>query len=161
MNGETPRTFSVLLAADLIPRVTLCSRLFQNESVRIVGEASVAGEVLFVTHLCAPDAVVLDIRMGGLSSIRGIRNTAPDCVLIVLADAFTSPLRKECGRCGANYFFDQNSDLSDVVSLLERLAIDPQLRRRSPADGSSNAESSQAEVEISCDHKTKSDTRSQ
>ena len=90
MPGESaPPRLNVLIAEGLpLVRALLRDLLTAQPGVRIVAEVSVSADLLTHTHRVAPDLVVMDWALGGLSALRALRALDPaPAVIMLLAGA--------------------------------------------------------------------------
>jgi DNA-binding NarL/FixJ family response regulator len=80
--------------------------MLEAGGVEVVGEASGGNEAITLTQRLAPDVVVLDLKMpgvSGLDALRGIARTSPDVQMVVLtvSDDETDVLDAlAAGACG-------------------------------------------------------------
>ena len=129
MNIHSPRIVTVIVADDsALIRGRLCALLETEPAVRVVGEASSAGEAMSQFERHRPDAVVLDIQMpdgSGLEVLRRIKQSAPWCVVIMLTQ-FSEPAFREISRIlGADHFLNKASEFDQLPGILRQLSHSP------------------------------------
>jgi len=112
----------VLLVEDSLPvRQRIRSMIEESGQGTIVGEAAnaIAAVALFREH--KPDAVVLDLHLtegSGDVVLREIKQTTPDCTVIVLTNYAIPEYREICLSSGADYFLDKSMDYERVPGVL-------------------------------------------
>jgi two-component system response regulator DesR len=109
---------TVFLAEDSAPlRARLAAMLSGADNVSVVGEAATPAAAIAGILRTRPRFVVLDIHLAegrGIDVLRGIRNTAPDIVFIVLTNLPAPQYRKAYMQAGASYFFDKATEFEMV-----------------------------------------------
>lgn len=74
---------------------------------------------------CAPDIVVLDLRLrngSGLSVLEHIKAMYPKLISIILTNFGQPEYRDRCMDLGADYFFDKSRDIEAFEDLLAQLS---------------------------------------
>jgi DNA-binding NarL/FixJ family response regulator len=133
MNLPSRKPLSVLIVEDsVVVRARLRALLAEETDVNVIAEAASAVEAIerFNTHV--PDAVVLDLQLAsgsGLDVLQRIRQSAPQCVVIMLTNFAQAEFREACRKHGADHFFHKATEFERVVEVLSALAS------RSPASG--------------------------
>jgi DNA-binding NarL/FixJ family response regulator len=129
--GAGPRERRVLhvrvIVVDDSPvvRKRLVSMLGEARGVRVVAEAEDGFEAVRLVRLYAPDAVILDLNLPGMSGLEVlaiIKAQALPPVVIVLTNHTQDRYRVESFRGGADFFFDKSSDFDRVVSAVASVA---------------------------------------
>ena len=118
-----------VLVADGSPivRRRLCHLVEETAGLTLAGEAEMAVEayLLFVSR--RPDAVVISVQMpdaSGLQVPRRIKETAPECLVIMLCDEMKDDYREICARFGADHLFHKASEFEQAFAVLSRAAED-------------------------------------
>lgn len=116
-----------VLVADgsAIVRQRLCHLVEETAGLTLAGNAEMAVEayLLFVSR--RPDAVVIAVQMpdtSGLQVLRRIKETAPECLAIMLCDEMTDGFREMCARFGADHLFHKASKFEEAFAVLSRAA---------------------------------------
>lgn len=124
-----------VLVADGSPivRKRLCQLVEEAAGLTLAGEAELAAEayMLFVSR--RPDAVVIAAQMpdtSGLQVLRRIKETAPECLVIVLCDEMKDDCRELCARFGADHLFHKSSEFEEAFAVLSRVAEARETGRR-------------------------------
>ena len=90
-----------------------------------VEQAPAAAEAWVSICNDAPDVVVLDIRMAGISGIdllRRIRAAGSRPLVVMLTNYSEAGYRQGCLDAGANFFFDKSTEWERAFEVLEQLA---------------------------------------
>jgi len=134
MNPPPHKPLSVLIVEDsVVVRARLLALLAEETDVNVIAEAASAVEAIerFNTHV--PDAVVLDLQLAsgsGLDVLQRIRQSARQCVVIMLTNFPQAEFREACHDHGADYFFHKATEFEKVVEVLSALV--PHGRRPDP-----------------------------
>ncbi len=119
--GETIR---VLLADDhAILREGLSSLMEKQEDVVVVGEAEDGGECLEKAAALAPDVVVLDIKLPGMSGIevcRQLKSSHPRMKVVMLSMYEDYEYVNQSLRAGADGYLLKKVASSELVSAVRR-----------------------------------------
>lgn len=129
----------VLIADDdPLLRAGLVLMLGEDPDLEVVGEAGDGAEVLRVVDECAPDVVLMDIRMprmDGLASTEALRSRpdAPEVLVLTTFDADEHVLRAL--RAGAAGFLLKDTPPPEIVAAVRRVAsgepvLSPAVTRR-------------------------------
>lgn len=116
----------VVVVEDSLPvRARLVAMLGEARDVQVVGEAWNGPEAVRLVRLHAPDAVVLDLNLPGMSGLEVLallkaEPTPP--VVIVLTNHAHERYRAACLRGGADFFLDKSGDLDRVVGAVASAA---------------------------------------
>jgi len=101
-----------------VVRARLVAMLGEAGDVHVVAETWNGRDALRLVRLHAPDAVVLDLNLPGMSGIEVLSllkaEPAPP-VVIILTNHPQHRYRMECLRGGADFFFDKSNDFDRVV----------------------------------------------
>jgi YesN/AraC family two-component response regulator len=95
--------------------------------VEIVGQAHNAQDAIASISESKPDAVILDIRLPGLSGIdvlKDIRAKKLSSRVIMLTNYPYPQYRKKCEELGVDYFFDKVTEIEEIPKVIEELAKD-------------------------------------
>lgn len=116
-----------VLVADGSPivRKRLCHLVEETNGLSLAGEAEMAVEAFMLFISRRPDAVVTAVRMpdaSGLQLLRRIKETAPDCLVIMLCDDVKEDYLDLCTRFGADHLFHKATEFEEVFAVLSRAA---------------------------------------
>ena len=106
-----------------------------DPAIEVVGESTNAKTAIAGITAQVPDVAVIDIALedsSGFDVLRALSklsNSIPT-TLIVLSNFATERYRAEASRLGADYFFDKNGEILDLLKTLTALAE----RDDSPSD---------------------------
>ncbi|MEP0821811.1 MAG: response regulator transcription factor [Ignavibacterium sp.] len=111
-----------IIIADDSPifRARLFTLLDELEDVEIVGQADSGPGALEIIRTSNPDAVIMDIRMPGLTGIQvleEIRKTRPDLLIVMMTNYSYQQYRERCRKAGADYFFDKSHDIEKILEV--------------------------------------------
>jgi len=111
-----------IIIADDSPifRARLFTLLDELEDVEIVGQADSGPGALEIIRTSSPDAVIMDIRMPGLTGIQvleEIRKTRPDLLIVMMTNYSYQQYRERCRKAGADYFFDKSHDIEKILEV--------------------------------------------
>ena len=98
--------------------------LINIANVEIVGQDHNAEDAIASISESKPDAVILDIRLPGLSGIdvlKDIRDKKLPIRVIMLTNYTYSQYRKKCEELGADYFFDKVTEIEEIPKVIEEL----------------------------------------
>jgi DNA-binding NarL/FixJ family response regulator len=98
-----------------------------DPTLEVVGESTNARTAIADIAALVPDVAVIDIALedsSGFDVLKALSNQAPDArpVRIVLSNFATARYRAEAERLGANYFFDKNGEILELLKKLTVLA---------------------------------------
>jgi DNA-binding NarL/FixJ family response regulator len=106
----------------------VCERLQQMlvdiAGVKSVGQAHNAPDAVAAILEAAPDVVILDIRLPGLSGIdvlQEIRARKLPSRVIMLTNYPYPQYRKKCAALGADYFFDKVANIEKIPAVIMEL----------------------------------------
>ena len=96
-----------------------------DPTMEVVGESSTARAAIADIATLVPDVAVIDIALeesSGFDVLKGLTAMAPEArPLCIVLSNFASPrYRAEAERLGADYFFDKNGE---ILELLRKLTI--------------------------------------
>jgi DNA-binding NarL/FixJ family response regulator len=106
-------------------RARLVAMLCELPGVDVVAEAWDGGEALHLVRIHAPDVVILDLNMPGVSGLEALSHIkAPPSppLVIVLTNHPQERYRLACERVGADFFFDKSRDFDRVASTVAAIA---------------------------------------
>jgi DNA-binding NarL/FixJ family response regulator len=101
--------------------------LINIADVEIVGQAHNAEDAIASISESKPDAVILDIRLPGLSGIdvlKDIRAKKLPIRVIMMTNYPYPQYRKKCKQLGADYFFDKVAEIEMIPKVIAELAKD-------------------------------------
>ena len=101
--------------------------LINIANVEIVGQDHNAEDAIASISESKPDAVILDIRLPGLSVIdvlKDIRAKKLPIRVIMMTNYPYPPYRKKCKELGADYFFDKVAEIEMIPKVIAELAKD-------------------------------------
>lgn len=111
----------VLIADDSpIFRARLFTILDEIEEVHIVGQAQSGPEALELFRRLQPDAVVLDIRMPGMTGIQvleELKKEAPGLLVVMMTNFPYQQYRERCLNAGADHFFDKSCEIEKIIEV--------------------------------------------
>lgn len=116
----------VIVSGSPLLRKRLHSLLAKNPQVHVVGEGGCALEAWLLFQQHRPQAMVFDLQMAdgnGLDLARRIKQSTPDCVIIILTNVRGTPSHQECRCLGVDYFFHKATEFDRVAGVLHALAI--------------------------------------
>jgi CheY-like chemotaxis protein len=74
-----------------------------------------------------PDVALLDINLpgkNGLSLLKKIRQTLPECKVIMITNHADEYYRQQCKELGADYFLDKTIEFGLVPGIINRQQVD-------------------------------------
>ena len=123
---HTPRPNTVFIVDDSEHiRARIAEMLSAVAGTCLVGEAGSARDAIAGIIRTRPDAVLLDINLGGpsgLDVLRAIRPRLPQTVFVVLSNHSEPQYRRACADAGAAHFLDKTTEFDRVPALLARIA---------------------------------------
>jgi len=121
-NGESHRAVRVLLVEDSLPvRQRIRSLIEESGHGTVVGEAGSVAYALALFRTLEPDVVVLDLHLAegsGYTVLEEIKQTHPDCEVIVLTNFAIPEYQERCRALGADHFFEKSTDFERVPGVL-------------------------------------------
>lgn len=105
-------------------RRRLTSMVAGMDGMQVVAEAVDGRQGLDLAIQHAPDVVILDVRMPGMSGIDLLRELKqrPDPPVVVMLTNYPYPAyRKRCRELGADHFFDKSTEFEAALSVLQAL----------------------------------------
>ena len=121
-NVESRRNVHVLLVEDSLPiRQRIRSLIEESGHGTVVGEAGSVAYALALFRTLEPDVVVLDLHLAegeGYIVLKEIKQTHPDCEVIVLTNFAIPEYRERCRALGADHFFEKSKDFERVPGVL-------------------------------------------
>ena len=127
MNGYA-RSLRVYLVEDSPIMVRLLRELLQDEAaIEVIGQSATAAVAEAEIVTLAPDVVVVDIALEngtGFDVLRALsaRQSESRPVVMVLSNYVTQRYRDEAQRLGAEYFFDKNGEIVELLKTLVAMA---------------------------------------
>ena len=109
-----------------IVRERLIRLLSTVPNLQIVGEAVGANEAIRKIAELDPDFLTLDLRLEqgtGIDVLRALASAKSRPCVAVLTNYGDQQSRRECLTLGADFFFDKSLELTDLKTLLTRLAV--------------------------------------
>ena len=127
-NKSRARRLRVYLVEDSTIIVGLLRDLLAvDPTVEVVGESTTAGKAIADIASLVPDVAVVDIALedsSGFDVLKALGKADPDArpTRIVLSNFATERYRAEAARLGADYFFDKNGEILDLLKTLTAIA---------------------------------------
>lgn len=116
----------VFLVEDTISiRKRVAARFAAIEGVQVVGEAEEPGPALVGIGSTDTDVVVMDLHLTGgtgMELLRGLAQSRPPVITIVLTNHSGNGFRQACLANGAQYFFDKTSEFELACHTIKRIA---------------------------------------
>jgi DNA-binding NarL/FixJ family response regulator len=106
-------------------RDALRAALEREPDLEVVGEAAEGPEAVTAVDRTRPDVVVLSATLATSSGIRAsclIRERAPDCWIIVLADVQDQRVLTDGFGCGASGYLTKDCSLEELVEAIRAVA---------------------------------------
>jgi DNA-binding NarL/FixJ family response regulator len=148
----------VLIADDHpLVREAIKVRLSVEEDLEVVGEASDGRRAVELGKALAPDLVLLDLHMPGLSGsalVSAMRAAAPASRILVLTGSVERCMVREVLAAGADGYVLKEDDTEELVGALRRVAHGEQhvstrmAAAFEPAGGQGDTELTRREIEI-------------
>lgn len=114
----------VLIADDnSVFRQGLCRLLASDPEIEVVGEAEDGYAAVEQALACAPDVVLMDIRMpgqSGLEAARQIRQQRPQIRIIVLTEYDSTALRAKTDQVGIAAYLTKQVDSSELLKTIHK-----------------------------------------
>jgi DNA-binding NarL/FixJ family response regulator len=119
----------VLVIDDSAPvRARVASLVAENAEVEGIDEAPDGAHGIALARAAAPDLVILDLQLPGLSGLDVLpalkAGPAPP-VVVVLTNQATAHYRHECLARGADYFFDKSREFDRIAEVVRAWARRP------------------------------------
>jgi DNA-binding NarL/FixJ family response regulator len=99
----------------------LSALLHERPQLEVVGQTASATEALQLFLDKRPSVVVLDIKLDegcGLALLRHIKESDPDCRVIVLTNYCEAEFEEECRRQGADFFLHKAAEFEKAADLV-------------------------------------------
>jgi two-component system NarL family response regulator len=116
--GETANTIRVLIADDApLFRRGLYVVLSTEPNIEVVAEAENGEEAISKAEECAPDVVLMDVRMprvNGIDAARAIRDASPSTKIIMLTVSDEDDDLYEAIKAGANSYLLKEVSVEEV-----------------------------------------------
>ncbi len=103
-----------------IIRARLITMLDELQNIQIVGQAKSGEEALEIVSRLTPDALVLDIRMPGLSGVEvleRLKKSHPLMRIIMITNFPYQQYRERCLAAGADHFFDKSTEFDKIIGV--------------------------------------------
>jgi DNA-binding NarL/FixJ family response regulator len=107
-----------------VVRVGLRTMLESEANISVVGMAASAREALTALQQCAPDVVLMDLRMPemeGTAAIRELRRIQPKLPILVLTNYETDSYIVEALEAGAMGYLLKSTPQAELVSAVEKV----------------------------------------
>ena len=102
-------------------RERLIGMISEVEGTTLAGASGDPREAVKAIQRLQPDAVILDIRMPGMSGIqvlREIKQGQQVPVVIMLTNYAFGQYRRECAEAGADYFLNKSKEFEKINGIL-------------------------------------------
>ena len=105
-------------------RERLIGMISEVEGTTLAGASGDPREAVWAIRRLHPDAVILDIRMPGMTGIQVLREIkqgerAP--MVIMLTNYPFEQYRRECVEAGADYFLNKSTEFEKINEILARV----------------------------------------
>jgi DNA-binding NarL/FixJ family response regulator len=115
----------ILVADDhAVVRECLVRMLSDQQDMRVVAEAGTGEQALVAALATVPHVVLLDVRMpgvGGVATIRKLRETLPRVQVLVLSTDEDPRHRRAALAAGADGFLGKSATAAEIVRTLRSL----------------------------------------
>ncbi len=101
--------------------------LEELENISEINVAENFDEAARMLLLQTPDIALLDINLpgkNGLSLLKKIRQTLPECKAIMITNHADEYYRQQCKELGADYFLDKTIEFGLVPGIISRQQMD-------------------------------------
>lgn len=123
--AKSPDAIKVLVVDDHpVVRVGLRTMLESEANISVVGMAASAREALTAVQQCAPDVVLMDLRMPemeGTAAIRELRRIHPKLPILVLTNYETDSYIMDALEAGAMGYLLKSTPQAELVSAVEKV----------------------------------------
>ncbi len=123
--AKSPHPIKVLVVDDHpVVRVGLRTMLESETNISVVGMAASAREALIALQHCAPDVVLMDLRMPemeGTAAIRELRRIQPKLPILVLTNYETDSYIMEALEAGAMGYLLKSTPQAELVRAVEKV----------------------------------------
>lgn len=105
-------------------RERLIAMISELEGTALAGATGDPQEAVRCIRRLRPNAVILDIRMPGMSGIQVLRKIKQDLrppVVIMLTNYPFGQYRRECAEAGADYFLNKSTEFGKINQILTRV----------------------------------------
>jgi DNA-binding NarL/FixJ family response regulator len=105
-------------------RERLIAMISELEGTALAGASGEPEEAIKAIRRLQPDAVILDIRMPGMSGIQVLREIKQDLrapVVIMLTNYPFGQYRRECAEAGADHFLNKSTEFEKINEILEKI----------------------------------------
>jgi DNA-binding NarL/FixJ family response regulator len=102
-------------------RERLIGIISEVEGITVAGASGNPNEAMGAIRRLHPDAVILDIRMPGMSGIQALREIKQEQrapVVIMLTNYPFGQYRRECAEAGADYFLNKSTEFGKINEIL-------------------------------------------
>jgi DNA-binding NarL/FixJ family response regulator len=119
-------TIRILIADDHpIVRQGLKSLLKEHSGWEVIAEAADGQEAVDIANRLNPDVVVLDVtmpQMHGLEACRLIRQSQPDCEVLMVTQHDSPQMMREAVLCGAKGYVVKSNAPRDLLAAVEAVS---------------------------------------
>jgi DNA-binding NarL/FixJ family response regulator len=102
----------------------LVALLCDLQGIEISGQAENTGDAIHSIRGLSPDAVILDLQIGGgngLDVLRDIRQRGASPVVMVFTNDPFPGSEQRCRDAGADYFLDKTNDVEKLIDIVKGL----------------------------------------
>ncbi|HEY9314931.1 MadR family response regulator transcription factor [Williamsia sp.] len=129
LRRESPRPIRTMLVDDhALLREGMRSLLEREESISVVGEANTVDEALEGVGICAPDVVVVDLKLTAGADYEGLRLISelsrryPSIAALVLTTFLDDELVVRAVRSGAKGYVVKDIDTTELVRAIKSVS---------------------------------------
>ena len=129
-----PTSLSVLIVEDsAVVTERIREVLYNLSGITVIGSAADSREALTIIQLMAPDVVLLDIGIPGISGIQVLKEIKlkyKGTRVIMLTNYSGAEYRDFCFVLGADFFYDKSTEFEKIPETLEIMLAEKKERMK-------------------------------